>query len=208
LETTSNDAPTSEELKEDKTDNSELETEEESVETQETEEDLDPQETDYEAELIKERERLGKKIDKERDKRIAAERSKGLTLEQAEKLIDERIAVMEKRTTRSRAELAADRLSKSPAERDLILHHYDNSIIPTGNIEDDIENAYALANKKKFQGTISELKQSVKSKENRLGGSGAGAPLRQKQPVKISQEIIDAAKFAGVSPEEFVKQTQ
>jgi len=158
---------------------------------------------DYEAELEKERERLGKKIDKERERRIAAEKAKGLSYEDAEKLIDERVALAERRLARGRAEQLAGELAGSQAEKDLILLHYDNSIIPSGNLEADMEKAFALANIKKIQGTVSELKRTAIHKKTLSGGSGAGAPIEQKPKPKYSQDIIDGAKFAGVSPEVF-----
>ncbi len=179
---------------------------ESSVETDEGE-NSDDKNIDFGAELEKERERLGKKIDKEREKRLEAERNKGITREEAEKIADERVSQMEKRVFRSRAELLAERLAKSSAERDLILFHYDNSIISSGNIEEDIDNAYTLANKKKVQGQISELKKAAMSKKNVIvGDSDGGAPIEQKPKKKYSQDIIDGAKFAGKTPEEFAKE--
>ena len=178
------------------------------VETLE-EENPNNENIDFDAELEKERQRLGKKIDKERDKRLEAERNKGITREEVEKIVEEKNSQIEKRIFRSRAELAAEKLAKSPAERDLILHHYDNSIIFTGNIEEDIDNAYVLANKKKIQGQMSELKKAAMSKKNIvIGGSEGGAPIEQKPIKKYSQDIIDGAKFAGVSLEEFAKKVK
>lgn len=185
----------------------ELETEKSDVEIDETEENSNKDNIDFEAELEKERQRLGKKIDKERDKRLEAERNKGITREEAEKIADERVSQMEKKVFRNRAELLAERLAKSSAERDLILHYYDNSIISTGNIEEDIDNAYTLANKKKVQGQISELKKAAQSKKTIIvGDSGGGTPIEQKPKKKYSQDIIDGAKFAGKTPEEFAKE--
>lgn len=38
-------------------------------------------------------------------------------------------------------------LTNDPAERDVILHHYNNSIVRTGNFEEDLKNAIAIANR-------------------------------------------------------------
>lgn len=180
---------------------------EEGVElTDPEEESPDEEEFDYEAELEKERARLGKKVDKERDRRLAAERSRGLTAEQVEKMIADKVGVAEKRVLRNRAEELADRLAKSDSERNLILHHFDHSIVASGSLEEDIENAYALANRRKFKATISELRAAARSKETRVGSSGAGAPATPaKKPLKFTQEDVDGARFAGVSVEEFAK---
>ena len=206
MEEIKNEVPTSEEVEEEvETDETELESEEEDVETPESQEDSGDQPIDHETELQKERERLGKKIDKERDKRVAAEKAKGLSREDAEKLVGDKMADFEKKMFKERAVLLAERLASSPAERDLIMLHYDNSIIPSGNIEEDIDKAFALANRKKIQGTIFELKKANKSKETRLGGADAGNPVKKKEQFKFSKEDIEGAKFAGVSVEEFVK---
>ena len=160
---------------------------------------------DYDTELEKERARLGKKIDKERDRRILAEKSKGLSREDAEKLVEERVALAEKRMFRGRAEQLAGQMAGSEAEKDLILLHYDNSIISSGNLEEDMDKAYALANIKRVQGTISELKKAAIHKRTLSSASDAGAPVEQKPKPKYSQDIIDGAKFAGKTPEEFAK---
>lgn len=204
VEITSEEALLQEESHED-TNSSESETEESDVETEESGEDS---ELSHEEELARVKAKMGKKVDKERERRIKAERSSGITREEAERIADERVAQVEKKFSRNRAEELAERLSRSPEEKELILLHYDNSIRPTGNLEEDIENAFALANRKQNQAKISELKQAALSKKNRGSSSGAGAPPEQKKQLKISDEDRAAAQFAGVSPEEFVKAKQ
>lgn len=180
-------------------------TDEESVESTDEEESSGTEE-DYEARLDEERKRLGGKIDKEREKRIAAERKQGITREEAEKIADEKLGGFRKEMSRERALAIAERMAKGPAERDLIMFHYDNSIIPSANIEEDVEKAHAIANRKKTKATISELERSVAHKKTTSkGGSDGGQPIEQKPKQKYSQEVLDGAKFAGVSPEEFVK---
>lgn len=183
----------------------EEESEETDVEPDESEEDSSEDEFDYEAELEKERKRLGGKIDKERRKRIEAEKSR-MDPEEVRNIVRDEVSQSEKRVLRQQAEYTADRLAKSEGEKQLILHHFEHSIRPTGNLEEDIENAYALANRRKFKSTISELRQAARSKQNRPGSSGAGAPPQQKKALKYTQEDMDGAKFAGVSVEDFVRE--
>lgn len=188
--------PEAEEIAEEEVEANESETE---VET-ESDENID-----FESELKKVEQRLGGKIDKERAKKNELKKNM-LTREEVEKITEDKIAQVEKRIFRSRAELLAERLAKSSAEKDLILFHYDNSIISTGNIEEDIDNAFVLANKKKIQGQISELKKAAMSKKNiNSGGSEGGASIKNEKQQKYSQDIIDGAKFAGKTPEEFAK---
>lgn len=158
-------------------------------------------------ELRKERERLGKKIDKERQKRIEAQK-KALTSEEVQKLIEEKTVDLERRLMRDRVISLIEQKTSSPEEKELALFKYDHYIIPTGNIEEDVENAIALVNWKRLKSEINEVRTSVNSKESRSQDSGAGAPAKPKKQQKFSQEVIDSARFAGVSPEEFVKKLE
>lgn len=184
----------------------ETESEESEVETETNEEATDAVEgDDFESRLEAERKRLGLKIDNERKKRVEAQKN-SIPREEVEKLINEKVGAVQKAMLRERAELIAERMAKSPAEKALILLHYDHSIVSSGNVQEDMEMAHALANRKQTQSKISELQQSLKSKKTTLtGGSDAGHPVEFKAPRKFSQEVLEGAAFAGVSPEEFVK---
>lgn len=204
-ETSEEEAEDLQESQNTETDDSESTEDKESVES-ESREDTDVEDEDFhKSELEKVQDRLGKKVDKEREKRIAAERAKGLTAEEVEKLVDKRVSGVVKGFQRSSVEDTANKLARTPEEKELILYHYDHSIVPTGNISEDIENAYALANKNKVRKQLSELNQSLKSKKARQGGSDAGAEIKPKPTFEITQEVRDAAKFAGVSPEKFLE---
>ena len=78
---------------------------------------------------------------------------------------------------------ALARFSSNPQETELIRYHYENSIRQTGDVELDMENAKALANKRKVQTQLEEMKASIASKENRSPGSPTGQ--------KVSQEPDD-----------------
>jgi len=209
-EDTNEDASSSEESKEESEEagTDESKSDEEDVEPDESEEDSTDDEIDHEAELEKERKRLGKKVDKERGKRIEAEKNKGLSSEEVSKLVDERVTQTEKRLQRGRVEQLADDLAESEAEKERIILHYENSIIPSGNIEEDVESAYAIANKKRNKTRISELKTAARSKKNRVSSSSAGAPIGTTKTKKYTQDDIDGAAFAGVSVEKFVKERE
>jgi hypothetical protein len=214
-ETTEDEAESSEESEESGA-NTESESEdEESVDSEDEEDDSAADEDEDESEdddvdhaseldrLRKQKEKLGKKVDKERERRIAAEKQQGIPREEVERIADERA---ERILKRNQAENLAGRLAKSSAERDLILHHYENSIVPTGDLEEDIASAHALANKKRVKGQQSEFRRSEQSKRKiQNGGADGGQPLRTDKPKRFSQEIIEGAKFAGVTPEQFAK---
>lgn len=178
---------------------------EETVEPSEEEEHQDTKKPEeFADDLKKEQERLGKKIDKERGKRIEAEKGKDEILEE----VDRKLQESEKRILKTQIAALADSMAGSIEERDLILHYYDNNIVPSGNIREDLENARALANRKRVKGELSELRKLADSQQNRETISGAGAPKESKRQQTYSQEIIEAAKFAGVTPEEFVNKQE
>ena len=69
---------------------------------------------------------------------------------------------------------AIQKTSTDAHEAALIRWHYDNSIRPSGDLELDVENARALANKRRVQNQFEEMKASIISKETVGTGSGAG----------------------------------
>ncbi len=179
---------------------------EDNVDSEETEDSSDTEGVDYESEVEKLKQKFGKKLDKTRDK-IRQLKENTVPKEEVDKIVDEKLVAIRKEIQEERAQAIAERMSKSPDEAELILLNFKHRIVPSGNLQEDMEAAYALANSKKFEGKMSELKTALKSKKSiPSGGSGAGAPVEQKPKVKYSQEIVDAAKFAGKTPEEFAKE--
>lgn len=163
---------------------------------------------DFAKDLERAKKRLGGKLDKERGRRVKAERQIEDVLNKVDELVDNKIRESEKRILRGQIEAMADKMASSDEERELILFHFDNDIVPSGNLAEDLDKAHALANRKRVSGQISELKKASSSKQNRIPNSGPGAPKKVNKQQQYSQEIIDAAKFAGVSPEEFVKKQE
>ena len=76
-----------------------------------------------------------------------------------------------------RAKEIGDAISKVAADAHhtaLIRYHYDNSIRQSGDLELDVENAKALADKRKVQSQLEEVKASIESKGARSSGSVSG----------------------------------
>jgi hypothetical protein len=76
--------------------------------------------------------------------------------------IDSRLAERELKTQKSAYDNAVKSVSTSESEEKLIRFHLENSIKPTGNIEEDIESAKLLANRKKILKTNEELARSLR----------------------------------------------
>lgn len=65
-------------------------------------------------------------------------------------------------------------LSRNEDEYNLIMFHYENSIVLTGNLQEDLENAQVLANKKRIRKELDEVQRTIQSKKDEGGGEGAG----------------------------------
>lgn len=83
-------------------------------------------------------------------------------------------------------------LTNDAAERDVILHHYNNTIVKTGNFEEDLKNAIALANRD----NVWEQKRNRALEERReeFMTSFAGTSLRgESKTTHISDPILAQA---------------
>jgi len=96
-------------------------------------------------------------------------------------------------------------IAKSDAEAKLIQFHYENSIVRTGDVDEDLGNAWALANRRRVQNTISEMQRTILSKGTRTKGAGAGQKRPSQQPIKLSAEDQKIAKVYNLTPEEIQK---
>lgn len=75
----------------------------------------------------------------------------------------------------------ATAMSRSDAEKKVILWHYKHTIQKTGDVDKDIENAYLIANKGKITRSISEIRRAADARQAPPSGSGRSpkAPLTQ-----------------------------
>ena len=140
---------------------------------------------DYKAELEKTKKQLGQaehtilKLKSEKDKETEEED------DPAEKETVEDVAKKEARKyfvnlSKQQAENFAHSLSTNDDEFNLIMFHYENSLVPTGNIEEDIKTAKLLANRKRIDKDMEQLRRANLSKETRGADGGDGG---QKQPI-------------------------
>lgn len=81
-------------------------------------------------------------------------------------------------------ELEFKRIAKTPAEVAVYMHHYKNSIVKTGKITEDIENAMLIANKGRILRSFSELRRA----DNVVPrpASNNGAPQNKPQIKQLS----------------------
>lgn len=191
--------------------NTEAKDEQPSVET--TEESV----IDYESEFKREREarekaekalaekrfkdsarrrRLEEDVEMDEYQNREVSEEKPLTADQLEAILFRERQLTKKELDRKEIEQFASNLSSSDAERKLVLEIHKNRIWPEHlSLEDQVEEAYVIANRKKLLGENSELKRALRGKQG-INDNPAGTyqePTKGSQP-KISS--IDAAEFA------------
>lgn len=195
----------------DETKNEESQTDEDTEGTSTEGEDVENKEGDYYEEELKrlrvieeEKKKLEEDLAEQKrrveikDRALQAEKKKA----KPEASLDKE-AIKQELRTELRVEREIERVGSTEAERQLIQHHYQNSIVKTGNVVDDIRNAVAVANAKR----ISELlgRQSAEdaaentSASSMLSGGmqGASGGSRIKSPAqKIAENTLK-----HVSPE-------
>lgn len=145
-----------------------------------------PETIDYKAEYEKAQKQLGQaehtilKLKAEKDKQEEPEE------DDAETETVQQIAQKEARKyfvnlTKTQARNFAQSVSANEDEFKLIMFHYENTIVPTGDMEADIKRAKLLANEKRIDKEFEQLRRTALSKETRSEESGEGG---QKKPIK------------------------
>lgn len=77
---------------------------------------------------------------------------------------------------------AINKITHDPNEAALIRYHFDNSIRQTNDLDLDIENARALANKHRLYTLEEEIKLALAAEEAKTSGSAAGQKPKIKEP--------------------------
>lgn len=105
------------------------------------------------------------------------------------------------------------KITVDPAKQELIRLNYDKRIVKTGykrsNIQDDIQAALAITDRKRLEKQVSEMKQTVSSNQAKnTSGSAAGQPT-ESALVNISDTekawVKNTAKSMGISEEVVMK---
>ncbi len=155
-------------------------------------EDVEKQPSDYyEAELQRlkaDAEEKQKKLD-EKDRQIEI-KNRALQAEKKKKVdtdLTDRDSLKREVLAEIRLESELDRISKSKAEREVVMHHYKSSIQRTGDVQEDLRRAVAVAN----AGRVSELLARERSEDDSLEASAAsmlgGGNMRGNRPTSTLQ---------------------
>ena len=97
---------------------------------------------------------------------------------------------------------AISRVAPDPSLAALVRYHYDNSIRQSGDLELDVENAFALANKARAQSQIEEVKAALDSRSTRSSGSSSG----QKPKIEPDDEVLPPLTAVDRQTVDFLRQ--
>ena len=160
----------------------EVQEEQASEETQEeTDESQEESVIDHQAELEKEREARKAAEQALAEKRFKAKNTKNDEEESSDdqppSWFKEWQESNEKQQQEAKAREIANQMSHTPEEAEHIYEVYLNRVRPTGNIEDDIAVAHAIANRKKLQATVQEARKAAV--ESRTRSHNAASSTRR-----------------------------
>lgn len=189
------------------------ENQEESTEQDEIVEESAPeQEVDHAAELAKLQ--AEKDLKKEHDRKFAEKRLKASGKieevdeedrtsihELVQKQVEEAKEVTRREVARYAVQDAIQRSSRSQAEADLAMYHFENTIRPTGNPREDAEIALLLANKNRYKQEMSEVARALKASDNKGKGQGAGQKAASKPKRNYSDKELRFMKQFNVDPD-------
>lgn len=190
--------------------NEELENQADETATQGSDEETN--EIDYEAELIKERERREKAEKKIVEmKREAKQEGEEDEDDLINRRIDERVNLALKDNSTDTVEGELQDITDNDKERELIKFHYENSIRQSGYtkaaIRQDLERAKLIANEAKIRKENSELKEALKAKASVGKGSSGNNQVKPEveDGYKFSKADLEFMKKRGLSKEEVIK---
>lgn len=118
-----------------------------------------------------------KKRDEEEEEEGDENRS-SIDPEEVRNIIREEITPIVSELRRDKIDEAIKKVAVDSSHAQLIRYHYDNSVRQTGDMELDIENSVALADKRRTKQQVEELKATLASKDMR---SSSASQSGQKQ---------------------------
>ena len=144
-------------------------TEEES--TEETEEESGEENIDYKAELQKlQKEVAGdaykyRKTKREETEEVEEdEEDKPITAKQLKEVLSENTIQTVSRIKKEQIETEVHKRARNDDEAELVLHHLETTLKGgTGNTSEDIDNAFALANKGRIKEVVNEVNRAIDS---------------------------------------------
>jgi hypothetical protein len=122
------------------------------------------------------------------------ERKESFSLEEVRSIIKEEVGSVRSLFAESEVETRISKVAKSDKEKALIKHLFNSRISRSENLDDDIEDAWLLANKHKMKSVMSELARGKKAKPHSESGDGQKREDKQKPKVNAADEKFAKSK--------------
>ena len=192
-----------------------LETPEEETKSEETKAEEAEESTDeYQEELdeISKKELNRKGYEMRKGGKPEAEEKSVIPIDEVERIVEakvaERTSGIQNEVRMTRQESIIDRYNLSESARKLVKHHLENTVKPSGDVEDDVRNAVALANRKRIFSSLEEVGRSNESRESVSNYSGGSMRTNSKKPdpmPALSDQDKKFAKAYNLSPDKIKK---
>lgn len=114
----------------------------------------------------------------------------GIDLEKVSKLVDEKLGKFQSGFVSQQAQGLIRSVSKSDSEAALIQYHLENTIRPTGNMEEDVKRAYLIANHGKILQNM-ELFKSQAGKKTQKPSDPGQKSTQGKEPTATQKEFMN-----------------
>lgn len=112
--------------------------------------------------------------------------------EVVERTVSKHLGALSVNMQRRQLEDEVARVAETPDERELILHHLENTVRLTGDVRLDVENAKAIANRRRLASKLEEAKMAALSKHTRQTVTG-GAGQKPSAQADVKLSAIDQA---------------
>lgn len=121
-----------------------------------------------------------------------------------DKLVQEKVNAALAKTQEKEQDALIARLSESPEHAELIRYHLENTIRPTGDVTEDVENALLHADKKRIFNQLETYKDVLVSKQTADGAQSGGfkKKIAPKPTSKYSATEIEFLKKYGAKFDE------
>lgn len=183
------------------------------VKTEVVETKVETENIDYKAELEKEQKARKKAEDtivhlkkqKKEEKQTSGEieepeEAPMVPVSQVEEIVKKHTFELKRELSKSQVEAELSKIDDSNL-RELAKFHYENSIVPSGDVKADLENALALANKRKLNAILGEVNRAKQASDASRTSPSGGQKPQPKEKVNLNEKELRLLQRFGVKPE-------
>ena len=123
---------------------------------------------------------------------------KGVTLDDMRAIVREEMGGIKSSFAKAEVETRVSKLAKNDKEKALTIHLFDNRIVRSDNLDEDVDDAWWLANKNRIKATMAELGRGNKAKK-KSSGESTGQKRETSEKGKPSSQEEAFAKKRGLT---------